>query len=77
MILALLFNFLSCFCILSPPIKSALPIPISLIFNLSIICMTWLANSLVGQIINAIEDLFKINLLIIGIVNAKVFPVPV
>ena len=76
-ILALFFNFLSCFCILSPPIKSALPMPISLIFNFKTVCITCAASSLVGQTIKAIAFLSKINLLIIGIVKAKVLPVPV
>ena len=74
---ALFFNFLSCFCILSPPMSRAFPIPISLTLSFKTVSITWLASSLVGQIINAIAFLSKINLLIIGIVNAKVLPVPV
>ena len=62
---------------LSPPMSRAFPIPISLTFSFKTVSITWLASSLVGQIINAIAFLSKINLLIIGIVNAKVLPVPV
>ena len=77
MIRALFFNFFSCFCILSPPMRRAFPIPISLTFNFKTVCITWVASSLVGQTIKAIVFLSKMSLLIIGIVNAKVFPVPV
>ena len=62
---------------LSPPIRRAFPIPISLTFSFKTVCITWVASSLVGQTINAIACLSFISLLIIGIVKARVLPVPV
>ena len=47
------------------------------LIKLLIAFITWEANSLVGHITNAKAFLSKINLLIKGILNAKVFPVPV
>ena len=76
-ILDLLFNCFNWRCIASPPINNA-----DLIFILSpkrvlIASITCDASSLVGHITNAMASLSKINLLIKGIINAKVFPVPV
>ena len=47
------------------------------LIRLLIASITWDASSLVGHITKAKAFLSKINLLIKGIVKAKVFPVPV
>ena len=76
-ILDLFPSCLSCFCIDSPPISNAVLILILSLIILLIASMTWVANSLVGHITSAKALLSKINLLIKGILNANVFPVPV
>ena len=76
-ILDLLRNCLSCFCIASPPISNAVLILILSLIILLIAAITWVANSLVGHITRANAFLSSINLLTNGTLNAKVFPVPV
>ena len=76
-ILDLFPSCLSCFCIASPPISKAVLILILSLIILLIAAITWVANSLVGHITNAKAFLSKINLLINGILKAKVLPVPV
>ena len=76
-ILDLLPSCLSCFCIASPPISKAVLILILSLIMLLIAAITWVASSLVGHITSANAFLSNINLLIKGILNAKVFPVPV
>ena len=76
-ILDLLPNCLSCFCIDSPPISRAVLMLILSDIILLIASITWVANSLVGHITSAKAFLSKINLLINGMLNANVFPVPV
>ena len=76
-ILDLLLNCLSCFCIASPPISNAVLILILSLIILLMAAITWDASSLVGHITKAKAFLSNINLLISGILKAKVFPVPV
>ena len=74
--LGFLLICLSCFCIESPPINKAvlmLPLPIKFV----IVCITWVASSLVGVIIRAVSFLVFKRKFISGIPNAAVFPVPV
>ena len=75
--LDLLPSCLSCFCIDSPPISKAVLILILSLIRFLIASITWVANSLVGQVTNAKAFLSRINLLIKGMLKAKVLPVPV
>ena len=76
-ILDLFPSCLSCFCIASPPISSAVLMLILSLIILFIAVITWVANSLVGHMTNANAFLSNINLLIRGMLKASVLPVPV
>ena len=67
---------LNCFCIESPPINKAVlifPRPIKLF----IVCITWVANSRVGVITNAVSPCVFKRKFTKGMPKAAVFPVPV
>ena len=70
------FMCLSCFCIESPPINKAVlifPFPI----KLDIVCITWVASSLVGVMTRPVSFFVLSKKLTNGIPKAAVFPVPV